>query len=168
MFASGPPPTSDSDSDGVLDEDDLCADTPAGASVDADGCPDTTPPHVTASLVPVDEDDDEGLFRVEFSCFDEFDGAPGTISGAFIIVDDEPVPVTNGQLVELELDDEVEVDEDDGILEIEGPSFLLEVTCEDAAGNEGVGEASPAFEEEDEDSDDDEDSEDEDEDSDED
>ncbi len=37
-------PPADADNDGVADADDLCPDTPAGTSVDAQGCPVTTAP----------------------------------------------------------------------------------------------------------------------------
>ena len=89
---------------------------------------DTTPPSVIVALVPV-LGDDEGLFRVEFGCSDACDQNPqivATLNG---------VPVTNGQVVELEFDDDMEVDYDDGVLEIEAPSFVLRVVCEDASGN---------------------------------
>ena len=68
-------------------------------------------------------DDDKGLFRVEFSCGDTCDENP-TITSATL----NGVPVTNGQLVQLELDDdEQEVEEDDGVLEIAASSFELVV-----------------------------------------
>jgi len=51
----------DSDNDGVRDRDDMCADTPAGAPVDAMGC-------------PLDADGD--------GVFDNVDKCPGTLSGA--------------------------------------------------------------------------------------
>ena len=65
--------------------------------------------------------------------------------------------MTNGQLVGLEVDDEQEVDTEDGILEIEAPSFLLEVTCVDAAGNVGTATATAAFSAGDEEGDDEDD-----------
>ena len=63
------------------------------------------------------------------------------------------IVVTPGQLIELEIDDDVvqkvEFDiERDGRLEIEAPSaafFMLRVTCEDAAGNEVEVGATPTF-----------------------
>ena len=42
----------DTDSDGVIDDDDKCADTPAGTTVDAEGCSD--------NQVAVDDDTDDG------------------------------------------------------------------------------------------------------------
>ena len=54
-------------------------------------------------------------------------------------------------MVELELDDEVEVEEEDGILEIEAPSFVLVVICEDASGNVAEATATPPFGEDDDD-----------------
>ncbi|KFM18813.1 Outer membrane porin F protein [Marine Group I thaumarchaeote SCGC AAA799-P11] len=38
------PPATDSDGDGVIDENDLCPETPPGAEVDADGCEIDSPP----------------------------------------------------------------------------------------------------------------------------
>lgn len=37
----GPPPSADDDGDGVANDSDLCPDTPAGESVDGDGCADS-------------------------------------------------------------------------------------------------------------------------------
>jgi len=93
---------------------------------------DTTPPVITASLAPVDVEEDEGLFRVEFSATDE------NLASVNALLNGEPV--TNGQLVELEIDDDNEVEFDDGILEMEAPSFELIVTAIDDSGNTGVGE----------------------------
>ena len=130
---------------------------------------DTTAPTVTAALVPAcdpeeDDDDnngpcvpeveeDEGYFQVVFSCTDTCDENP-TITSATL----NGIAVYNGQVVELELDDDEgqEVEWDDGILQIKASSFLLTVTCEDASGNEGTATASPQFADEDnEDEDDD-------------
>lgn len=104
---------------------------------------DVTPPDVSASLVPIDVEEDEGLFRVEFSADDNCDANPAVNA----LLNGEPV--TNGQLVELEIDDDVEVEFDDGILEMEAPSFELIVTATDASGNTGVGRAIPMFVDED-------------------
>ena len=104
---------------------------------------DTTPPDVTAALVPMGEvDDDEGTFRVEFSCSDSCDTNPVITSATL-----NGIPVTNGQVVELELEDEgeQEVEEEDGVLQIEAPSFELVVTCEDASGNVATATATPPF-----------------------
>ena len=105
---------------------------------------DTTPPAVTAALVPVGPgddgggDSDEGRFRVEFSCGpDNCD--PNPVVSAKL----NGISVTNGQIVELEIDDETEVEFEYGILEIEAPSFSLVVTCTDASGNEGMATAAP-------------------------
>ena len=83
---------------------------------------DTTAPTVTAALVPVvgdDDDHDDGLFRVEFSCSDSCDTNPAvtaTLNG---------ILVSNGQIVSLQLDDDggQEVKWEDGILEIQAASF---------------------------------------------
>ena len=83
-----------------------------------------------------------------------------------LLAGDAELPVTDDQLVELELDDDVEIEDEDGVLEIKGPSFELVVTCLDESGNEGSATAVPEFSGEAEDSDDDdEDSDDDDEDS---
>jgi hypothetical protein len=103
---------------------------------------DTTAPTPTASLVPVGGDDDDGqLFRVEYSCDDNCDASP-TITSATL----NGVPVANGQIVKLDLDDdEFEWEWDDGILEFEAPSFELVVTCQDASGNSATATATPTF-----------------------
>ena len=114
---------------------------------------DTTAPTVTAALVAVGEqDDDEGRFRVEFSCSDICDDEPDVTSAKLNGID-----VFNGQIVELDLeeDDEQEVDTDDGVLQIEASSFELVVICEDASGNVGTATATPTFAGDDDDDDDD-------------
>gem|GEM_PF-2515180 len=58
---------SDSDGDGVADEDDQCPDTPVGATVDATGCEETT---------PTDSDGD--------GVADEDDQCPDTLAGATV------------------------------------------------------------------------------------
>ena len=111
---------------------------------------DTTPPTVTAALVPVDVEDDGGLFRVEFSCSDTCDQNPAITSATL-----NGVAVSNDQIVELEVDDDSEVEWDDGILEFEAPSFELVVICEDQSENIGTATASPVFDQDDDDDDDD-------------
>ena len=102
---------------------------------------DTTPPEITAAFVPLGEvEDDEGSFRLEYSCSDNLDSNP-TLKSATL----NGIPIVNGQVVELERDDEKEVEWDDGILEIEARSFVLTVKCKDAAGNVGTGTATPPF-----------------------
>ena len=125
---------------------------------------DTTPPVITAAFVPVGEvEDDEGRFRLEYSCSDNLDSNP-TIAGATL----NGIAVTHGQVVELERDDDRDVEWDDGILEIEAPDFVLTMKCKDAAGNVGTGTATPPFsssgddDEEEDEGDDDDDDEDED------
>ena len=111
---------------------------------------DQEPPVVTAALVPVGEvDDDEGRFRIEFSCGDICDASVSTTAEL------NGIPVVYGQLVNLELDDDTEVESDDGVLEFEAPAFTLAVTCTDASGNEGSATATPAFPSDDDDDDDD-------------
>ena len=110
---------------------------------------DTTPPEVTAALVPVGEvEDDEGRFRIEYNCNDNLDPNP-TLTEAIL----NGIPVESGEVVELEHDDDREVEWDDGFLEIEAPSFLLTVECVDEAGNVGTATATPPFKADDEDDD---------------
>ena len=104
---------------------------------------DTTPPVVTAALVPVGDGDDEGVFRVEFSVTDNLDPAPSVIA-VLEVPGLADIPVTNGQVIEFEVDDEEsEVESEDGILEIEAPSLTLRVTGTDADGNSAEATAIP-------------------------
>ena len=109
---------------------------------------DTTGPDVSASLVPVaeDDDDDENLFRVEFSASDVCDANPSVSA----LLNGEPV--TDGQLVKLEIDDESETQFEDGTLEIEAPSITLTATATDnTSGNIATATASPTFVDDDDD-----------------
>ena len=120
-----------------------------GGAPNAQLIPDTIPPEITAALVPIDVEDDEGLFRVEFTVIDDVDGPlPGS-------ADINGIPVANGQLVELEIDDETESELDDGILEMEAPSFELTVEATDSSGNESSVTVTPTFEVDDDDEDED-------------
>jgi len=98
-----------------------------------------TPPVVTASLEPICGEDDEGLFRVVFSAED----AENNITS--LLVELNGIPVENGQVVELELDEESESEFDDGILEIEAPSFTLTVTATDSEGASDTATSSAEF-----------------------
>ena len=102
---------------------------------------DNTPPDVTASLIPVNNGHDDGLFRVEISASDFSDPNP-TITAHI-----NGIPVQNGQLVQLELDDddEMEVEFDDGILNIEAASFTLTAIATDTSDNTGTAKATPTF-----------------------
>ena len=113
---------------------------------------DTLGPTATAWFVPIDVDDDEGTFQLKWTCSDTCDDTP-TVTSATL----NGISVSQGQVVELELDDEMEWEWDDGILEIEASSFLLEVTCTDDSGNETTSSASPIFVSDDEESEDDDD-----------
>lgn len=118
---------------------------------------DTTGPNITAALVPIrncddddedcdrddendDCDDDEQMFIVEYSCGDTCSAATN-ISSALL----NGIPVSNGQRVSLERDDDTDVEYDDGILEIEAPSFSLDVTCADGSGNRLTVAVTPKF-----------------------
>ncbi|MEE8537683.1 MAG: hypothetical protein V3S71_06705 [Acidobacteriota bacterium] len=108
---------------------------------------DSTLPDVTAALVPAGKvKDDEGRFRVEFSCSD-------TCGDVTTTAKLNRIPVKNGQAVELKVDDDREVEFDDGILELEAPSFSLDVFCTDASGNTGTATAMPVFATDDDDKD---------------
>ena len=119
---------------------------------------DTTSPVVNAGFVPVCEDDDdecddddEGLFRIEFDASDICDADPEV--SATVCCARTCKSVTNGQLVEIEFeDDECEFEYEDGILEIEGPKgkIVLKVTATDDSGNVGYAEAYPPIVPEDE------------------
>lgn len=106
---------------------------------------DLTPPTVTAVLAPVSGDDDDGgLFRVQFSTEDNCDAAP-YVKALIKACRNKRIPVTIGQRIEIERDDDCEVEWDDGILEIEARSAVLEVTAEDFSGNVGTDTAAPQF-----------------------
>jgi len=104
------------------------------------------------ALVPAGKvDEDEGRFRIEFSCSDSGDANP-TIASATL----NGISVTDGQIVELKLeaDGKQKVKWKKGVLIIEAPSFLPKVTCEDTLGNQGIAPAIPEFAPEEEDDDD--------------
>ena len=97
---------------------------------------DTTAPVITADLVCIPGgDDDEGLFEVQFSATDN--GDPDPKVKAFLKVCRKKVNVTNGQKVEIEIDDDCEIEKDDGRLEIEARKgkISLVVIATDAYGN---------------------------------
>ena len=85
------------------------------------------PPTVTAELVALcgDDDDEEGLFMVQFTATS---GDSTSLDVTAMLNGQE---VTDGQIVSLELDDENEVEFEDGTLEIEAPSFELTVIADD-------------------------------------
>ena len=109
---------------------------------------DTTPPTVNASLTLVGDgdhegardDDDEGNFLIGFSASNLCD--PNATVTAVLVVQGFPtlIPVTNGQIIEFEIDDEIEVEVEEGELEIEAPALTLRVTATDASGNTTVAE----------------------------
>jgi hypothetical protein len=107
-----------------------------GSTVDA-----TAPKALVSLLVGLKSHKDDGengsRFRVEFSC------SSGT--GTALL---NGVAVTNGQVVRLKLKKSglQKVKNDHGKLTISATSFLLVVTCSDAAGNQGCATATPVFE----------------------
>jgi len=98
------------------------------------------PPTITAELVPLcgDDDDEEGLFMVMFTATD----VDSTSLDVTAMLNGEKV--TDGQIVSLELDDENEVEFEDGTLEIEAPSFELTVTADDGL-TQTTATATPVF-----------------------
>ena len=131
---------------------------------------DDTPPSVTADLVSISGgDDDKSIFMVQFSAGDNCDTELDT--SAEINACGRFIPVSNGQKIEVEIEeDDCEIEWDDGRLEIEAQEVILEVIAEDVSGNVGTDTAIPHFsaegndedneEDEDSESDDDDDSED--------
>ncbi|MDQ6958629.1 MAG: CARDB domain-containing protein [Mariprofundaceae bacterium] len=100
---------------------------------------DTTPPKVIAQLIPVDVEEDEGTFRVVFSATDIVDPNPvisATLNGT---------AVSNGQIVELNRDEDMEVTFEHGKLKIKGMTFELSVTATDASGNAATASATFSF-----------------------
>ncbi len=150
------PDQADLDGDGVGDACDPDIDGD-GVPNGADNCPSVPNadqrPAVTAAIVRVSNGDDAGSeghdsdedrFRALFAATNPCD-LPMTIVAA-ISGPGYSVPVVNGQLLELELEDEgVEIEFENGVLEIEAPSFTLTVTATDPFGNVGVATAEPAF-----------------------
>lgn len=113
---------------------------------------DTTPPGLVASLTALGEgdedgDDDEGLFRINFSTSDDCDPAP-TVTAALaagVAPNVTEIDVVDGQVIEFEVEDEeTEIETEDGILEIEAPSLTLIVTATDASANNTVAEVEPS------------------------
>ncbi len=113
---------------------------------------DTTPPGVVASLTLVgngDEegDDDEGLFQVGFSASDNCDPAPTVtaVLAAGVAPNVTEIEVADGQVFESEFeDDEIEIEIENGVLEIEAPNLNLIVAATDASGNSAVAEVEPS------------------------
>jgi membrane carboxypeptidase/penicillin-binding protein len=79
-----PKPPEDTDKDGVIDDDDKCADTPAGTKVDATGCPVEKDDDTTPSIVDTDGD---GVADTDDTCADTPAGTK---------VDAKGCPVTTG------------------------------------------------------------------------
>jgi hypothetical protein len=106
---------------------------------------DTTPPIIEAALVPIggDDDGDEGLFRVEFSVSDSCED--GLTVKSFMKACRKKIPVENGQIIEIERDDDCEIEWDDGILEIEAKKVFLVVKAVDSSGNVNKVKAFPQF-----------------------
>ncbi|MHB8651344.1 MAG: HYR domain-containing protein, partial [Gaiellaceae bacterium] len=103
---------------------------------------DTTPPAVTASLVPLKrggDDESTQRFQIVFSASDLVGVASltATLNG---------VTVTNGQIVVLRVSKKPQkVTTEDGIVRISAGSFTLTVTAADAAGNSATATATPVF-----------------------
>lgn len=104
---------------------------------------DTTPPDVTAKLVPLKkggDDESTQTFRVVFSATDAVgvQTLTATLNG---------ITVTNGQVVRLQKAEKgpQKVNNEDGVLKIRATSFTLTVTATDAAGNTGTATVTPTF-----------------------
>jgi len=111
---------------------------------------DTTPPEIFAPVPLLRIDDDRYRIQFEVSAF--------CSPIPFLDVTLNGIPVENGQVVDLEHDDEFESEFDDGILEIEAPSFVLKITATDESGNSNLVELLlelPGIEGDDDDEDDD-------------
>ena len=119
---------------------------------------DTTPPTVTASLIPIEVEENEGLFKVEFSATDDCKAKPDpaviAVIEAPILEDSEfeikclgGIPVENGQIIHVEVveDSEYEYKYVDGVLKIEAPEITLKVTAIDVQGNIATAYANPTF-----------------------
>ena len=89
-------------------------------------------------------DGDEGLFQIGFAVADACDPSPN-VTAVLDVHDGTEIPVTDGQFVEFEVDDEgVEIEYEDGLLEIEAPKVTLRVTAIDASGKSAMAEVEPA------------------------
>jgi len=114
---------------------------------------DNTPPDVSCSATPVDDDDDE--LQINFSATDDVGIATLT---AVIDIGCEQIPVEDGQIVKVKCgDDDCEAEfDDDGTLEVKSNTATLIVTATDEADNTATCEIDlcPAEEEDDGDNDD--------------
>jgi hypothetical protein len=101
---------------------------------------DSLAPEVTASLTPIESNESDKRFVVNFTATDN-------IGVTQLSANVNGIPVTNGQIVELKLKkkDSQEVKMVGGILRIEAVSFLLTVTASDEVGNIGSATATPVF-----------------------
>jgi len=108
---------------------------------------DTTAPEVFAKLVRKrrgDDDDDEARYIVRYGVNDVC--GTSSITSVVLLIQgrSRPIPVRNGQVIEYERDDEVEIEREGRILEIEAPALILKVTAIDASGNEAEAMAKPS------------------------
>ena len=94
---------------------------------------DTKPPKARAKLVPIKGGGGDRLFRVRFRCRDACDADVTT--KAWLKAGKKKIPVQNGQKIKFERAKDVEIDNENGVLEIEAPFLHLVVKCEDASGN---------------------------------
>ena len=114
---------------------------------------DTTPPEVTAALVPIDVGSNQGTFEAQFTCTDDCDSDPAITTATLNGVD-----VTNGQIVSLRVrragsDKSGKSDKSrksrkrgrDAILTIDGLAFELTVECVDGEGNAASATATAEF-----------------------
>lgn len=112
----------------------------AGTAAVAVTITDTTPPVAAASMIPVGEIEDHGgWFRIETSCTDTCS------TGTTITSSLNDYPVSSGQLVKLEKDDNDDTEERTGILKIKGDEFELVLSCQDESGNATTVFTTPIF-----------------------
>ena len=83
----------DTDNDGVPDEDDQCADTPAGTEVDESGCPVETDDEEPEVPTATDTDGD-GVLDVNDQCADTPSGTEVDATGCPVETDDGTTPPT--------------------------------------------------------------------------
>ena len=98
---------------------------------------DSTPPKVIAALDPVDAGD-ESRFRVRFSASDIVDPTPA-VEAVLKVGSSRILSVSDGQVIALELeDDDLEIEQKGGLLDIEASSLTLRVNATDFSGNTAV------------------------------
>jgi 1A family penicillin-binding protein len=104
----------DADKDGVIDEDDECADTPANTEVDAQGCP-------VEDETPLDTDGD-GVPDLTDNCADTDEGAPVDANGCAVDTDNDGIPDTEDECPE---DEENTCTPDEAVMRPQGSPVAI-------------------------------------------